>query len=84
MSAPNVFYFPPQQAGEHKEFVKYDLARRLEKKKSHTVSRINVCKKYYLVDFQQKVWPSSLLNNQVIKYPFPVLSIILNLPPKSF
>ncbi|KAI9337187.1 hypothetical protein BD770DRAFT_401312 [Pilaira anomala] len=27
MSAPNVFYFPPQQAGEHKEFVKYDLAR---------------------------------------------------------
>lgn len=28
MSAPNVFYFPPQEAGEHKDFVKYDLSRR--------------------------------------------------------
>lgn len=28
MSAPNVFYFPPQKAGERKDFVKYDLARR--------------------------------------------------------
>lgn len=27
MSAPNVFYFPPQAAGENKELVKYDLAR---------------------------------------------------------
>ncbi|KAG2194302.1 uncharacterized protein EV154DRAFT_444953 [Mucor mucedo] len=27
MSAPNVFYFPPQEAGENKEYVKYDLAR---------------------------------------------------------
>ncbi|CAO0798278.1 unnamed protein product [Mucor circinelloides] len=27
MSAPNVFYFPPQKAGERKDFVKYDLAR---------------------------------------------------------
>ncbi|GAA5798135.1 hypothetical protein EDC94DRAFT_536986 [Helicostylum pulchrum] len=27
MSAPNIFYFPPQQAGEHKDFIKYDLSR---------------------------------------------------------
>ncbi|KAI8387500.1 hypothetical protein BD560DRAFT_382710 [Blakeslea trispora] len=27
MSAPNVFYFPPQKAGETVEFVKYDLTR---------------------------------------------------------
>ncbi|KAI7897851.1 uncharacterized protein BX663DRAFT_481186 [Cokeromyces recurvatus] len=27
MSAPNVFYFPPQKAGERKEYVKYDLGR---------------------------------------------------------
>ncbi|CEG71674.1 hypothetical protein RMATCC62417_07371 [Rhizopus microsporus] len=27
VSAPNVFYFPPQKAGESKEFIKYDLTR---------------------------------------------------------
>ncbi|KAI8080263.1 uncharacterized protein B0P05DRAFT_540620 [Gilbertella persicaria] len=27
MSAPNVFYFPPQKAGENKGFVKYDLSK---------------------------------------------------------
>lgn len=25
MSAPNVYYFPPQEAGEHKDFIKYDF-----------------------------------------------------------
>ncbi|KAI8970368.1 hypothetical protein BDF20DRAFT_121338 [Mycotypha africana] len=25
MSAPNVLYFPPQKAGEHKDFIRYDL-----------------------------------------------------------
>ncbi|KAI8888481.1 hypothetical protein K501DRAFT_329833 [Backusella circina FSU 941] len=27
MSAPNVFYFPPQEAGQNKEYVKYELAK---------------------------------------------------------
>ncbi|KAI9485387.1 MAG: hypothetical protein EXX96DRAFT_493725 [Benjaminiella poitrasii] len=27
MSAPNVYYFPPQKAGERKDYSKYDLAR---------------------------------------------------------
>jgi oligosaccharyltransferase complex subunit gamma len=27
VSAPNVYYFPPQQAGQHTPFIKYDLAQ---------------------------------------------------------